>query len=45
MINNFYKYARNRYSRDSLNNFLCREINMNDFYMCINVNQDGVLYV
>jgi len=34
MIKNFYKYARNRYLGDYLN-----------FYMCINVNQDGMSYV
>jgi len=44
MIRSFYKYAINRYLRDSLNNFIC-EIDMNKFYMCININQDDILYV
>jgi len=37
MIKSFYKYAKNRYLRDNLNNFVCEE--------CINVIQDGMLYV
>jgi len=45
MIRNFYKYARNRYVGDSLNNIVGGGIDMTNFYMCINVNEYGILYV
>ena len=38
MIRSFYKYARNQYLGDSLNNFMW-VIDINYYYMDININQ------